>query len=1563
MSPTKIGGRYLLQERLGEGGMGVVWRALDTRIGTYVAIKMIRDGSDVHALELFAREWKTLAEISHPNIVEVRDVDTFEENKQKKPFFVMPLLQGSTLGDLIAHGSAKLTVSRIVEIATQVCRGLQAAHQRGLVHRDLKPSNIFVMEDYTAKIIDFGVVYLAGGNSTTGQKGTYQYMSPEQVQMKEITPSSDVFSLGIVLYEALSLRKPFARNTAEETMQAVCKFNPPPVSEINPAVSDTVSRVIHKSLAKLPMHRFSSARELAEALNQANRGEVVFDRAKIQPRIERAKAALKSGDEVFASEILAEMEAEGHLDPDITVLRTQIDLAATRKKIRQLLESARARMEQDEIPLALEKLREVIELDPDNADALAMRQAMQNQRNERQVNRWLDLASTHLANRDFASARNAVQEVLAIRRTEPRALEMLERIDSTEEEAKRIRAQKEQLYNSALKAYQNDEIDTALSRLERLLSVARANPDAAIPERDAVYQTFYKEVRSERDTIRSAIEEAQRCFSDKNFVQALRLCQEGLKKHPGNSALQTLRIQIEDAERQHRSAYIAEISARLEKEFDLDRRVNIVREACDRYPDETHFAEQLKLVRDRRDLVASIVAKANQYEERSQFAEALSQWDMLRNIHPQYPGLSFDLERCKKERNRQVREEDRARAIEEIDRLLEGRSFTKALDCVQIALREFPEDEEIAGLGDFARQGLERLQQTRSLLENAQAALAEKNWSQSTELLRKAVSLDPRSPTLRHALVEALLEWARSELGNGWQSAEPLYEELRRLDPTHPGVAALKAALFDQKCQSAVGKYLTDARVLVSSGKTDSAVDLLKDARTEFPNDTRLEHYQLALLRQAKESDLLLDQPGSARPAENNKQPLSVNAGASSFQSGAASVQPAKSDDDAQFVPTKVLPIEGPRRKAKTLVEQPARAVVARLSRWRSFQKIALTISIVLVVFLASYLYHRVHARHDDGITIEGHVQLTTEPADAVITINSRTVSSGMITIPAGRSVAVEVARLGYRKKQIQLTAGPPQQITLDLEPVIISVELSQAGAGVELDGRKVVDVNNGAVRFEMTPDRNTHEIRIVQNEKSLLKAEFTALPGALPLVQQLDSPAYLAVSTLGDTGSLYSPGLTKVKIAGRELPDGIRKSIDLSGLSPGRNEIVYSSGKDEGRLTVASGNNPFLVLAPVRQDYLLLTSNVFSASLTIDGQPIKPTSSGWHIPKLAGIHHYVLSAEGYRTESWAMDPSRERKSTRGVNLVKLTSNAPTPGTSGVTPALARLLITAGTPGAEVILDGRKLAELDGKGNRQLEGVLESGPHSLALEKAGYQGRKIDFVANPPEDVNISGDQARLVALGALVLDSPITGLAIRYHRVGEPIRTSTAPGRLSLPAGKYEILIDGPGTTSYKTEVRPGETVSVPLHPALLIQDGQQVSSEGEWFKLKESGKFLYLRPGASKANFVFWKKPGPFTRHRMEWSVVNANRTVEVVYALDDQNLTRKQYSGGKSGSERTTVVNAASSAQKSCISVTVKVNGSHITVTNDKGAVLDDFSSSEDFSKGTLGVRTNTLFVVRN
>ena len=233
-SPSSLEDRYQLQDLLGQGGMGIVYRAFDKQMNRHVAIKTIRDSPEPEMLEMFQKEWRILASLNHPNVVEIFDLAEIQEGGVRKPYFVMPLLKGLTLAELIKNSGEPLSIERVADIIGQTCRGLQAAHSRGLVHRDLKPSNIFVMEDDSVKIIDFGVARLVGANTVAAVGGTPLYMSPEQIRRDQCNPQSDLFSLGVICYEALSGKRPFIGQTREEIERAVLTDTPEPLAALRP---------------------------------------------------------------------------------------------------------------------------------------------------------------------------------------------------------------------------------------------------------------------------------------------------------------------------------------------------------------------------------------------------------------------------------------------------------------------------------------------------------------------------------------------------------------------------------------------------------------------------------------------------------------------------------------------------------------------------------------------------------------------------------------------------------------------------------------------------------------------------------------------------------------------------------------------------------------------------------------------------------------------------------------------------------------------------------------------------------------------------------------------------------------------------------------------------------------------------------------------------------------------------------------------------------------------------------------------------------------------------------
>lgn len=278
-------GPYEILSSIGSGGMGEVYRALDSRLGREVAIKVLPSNlaRDNEALGRFEKEARTLAALSHPGILTLFDFG----NEQGVVYAVMELLAGKTLREHLNEGP--VTVARAVEIGIAAAEGLAAAHSRGIIHRDLKPENIFLTADHRVKILDFGLAHwdlpMQTGNLTklpTGPlntrtgvvMGTIHYMSPEQVRGIAVDERTDIFSLGIVMYEMVHGLRPFAAQTAAETMVAILKEDPARPSKRDD-VPPNLTRIIYTCLEKEPARRFASVTDLCTALKEVASGSAV----------------------------------------------------------------------------------------------------------------------------------------------------------------------------------------------------------------------------------------------------------------------------------------------------------------------------------------------------------------------------------------------------------------------------------------------------------------------------------------------------------------------------------------------------------------------------------------------------------------------------------------------------------------------------------------------------------------------------------------------------------------------------------------------------------------------------------------------------------------------------------------------------------------------------------------------------------------------------------------------------------------------------------------------------------------------------------------------------------------------------------------------------------------------------------------------------------------------------------------------------------------------------------------------------------------------------------------
>ena len=269
-----IAGRYQIQDHIATGGMASVYKTWDKHVERTVAIKVLRslDKNDLRAVERFRREARAAAALTHPNAVTIYD---FVE-QWGQYFLVMEFIDGPTLKQVI-HQSRQMPALQAIEIAAQVCDVLQVAHARGFIHRDIKPQNIMLAwsgnraERPLVKLTDFGIVRVLeeGGLTNSGiVLGTADYLSPEQARGETLTASSDLYSLGVVMFEMLAGRPPFVGPTAVSIAMQHASANPPPLRQYNSTVPPSVEQIVMRTLQKEPEERFQSAEEMKQTLRQ-----------------------------------------------------------------------------------------------------------------------------------------------------------------------------------------------------------------------------------------------------------------------------------------------------------------------------------------------------------------------------------------------------------------------------------------------------------------------------------------------------------------------------------------------------------------------------------------------------------------------------------------------------------------------------------------------------------------------------------------------------------------------------------------------------------------------------------------------------------------------------------------------------------------------------------------------------------------------------------------------------------------------------------------------------------------------------------------------------------------------------------------------------------------------------------------------------------------------------------------------------------------------------------------------------------------------------------------------
>ncbi len=1529
--PKKLAGRYEVREILGQGGMGLVYRAYDTVVRREVAVKTILDIPDPASLQLFYKECDVLASMSHPNIVEIFDIGEFEDEGKNKPYFVMPLLPGTTLDHFVRKASHRLTVERTVEIISQTCRGLQAAHERGLVHRDLKPSNIFVMEDDSVKIIDFGVAHMADTHTTRAQKGTLLYMSPEQIQLKPLSAASDIFSLSVVCYEALTGRHPFQRARADEVVEAILNQSPPPASEVNSAVSQSLSRVVHKGMAKQAWHRFSNARELGDTLGKALRNENIefFDPERTRPRLQRAAKALADGDLQFAGEIIGEVEAEGHMDTEIGSLRRQLDNAVRRKTLAQLLDAARARFEEEEDPLALQKLQEALQIEPDNATALALKSKIENRRSERQIENWYRLARQHIENHAYPHAREALQNVLQLRPKEGRALQLLAEVDRQEQDYKKLRQEKEQIHRAAMDAWEKGDVSSALAKLGVVLELDRKAPDSVNRESGAHYQSFYNEVRSEHDAMNTAYAEARKLLADRNFAKALTTCQTYLAKYPTNAIFQALRYDIEEQQRQELSALIAQVDRQVEVEPDLDKRVSILREALEQHPGESHFERALRLVQDKRDLVNSIVARAHLHEEQAAFSDALNDWEILRTIYTQYPGLKFEVERLQKRRDQQARIESKSRLIEQIDSCLHSSDFGRAFELLQEAAKEFPNDEELQELEKHAQQGVERKSEAQRLMADGQELCAQQKTGEGIPLLRQAYELDENDTIARAVLANALVEEAQALVEKDWRESEKLAKEAFDLNPSHPMAKTLRTLILDQKRETSVAECVSQARKLQTSGDLSSALSRVEEGLSSYPREMRLIQVRDAVQRdlhvqrrQTRRRDLeelrrLESEADSATDVEA-KQTLGAKARALADKyledeevlssangllqklnlpsvTGKGSSPAATSAATLSFAAAPT--IETPQGPIPQKAEENVPAPVAQSATPKS--------EVPKSDAPKSTAPASRSAKPSAKPVVPTPAQKKKKPTPVLLP----SASNNKIVFVAGSVVVVLVALFlalqGHKHPAEpvvqQATTMQPATPVPQSEPTLPSIKLSSdAAAGkVSIDDQPPVDLQDAQWGLDQLA-AGDHMMKF-ESPAGSFEVSVSSTAAALPAVKTpITANGLLAVivSSMGDRMHVYaSDPAAKLSIDTQSPIDIPEDGLDFPSVTAGAHELTISRSGEEYKLSIDVTAVPSLnafVESGQNVGSLVVVTGQDKTKIFLNGKALEQQTQGGQL-RIANLEpkEYVVRVAKLGFQDAAEQKIRIRKGQQGRLVFGLLP----------VPHMASLIIQGGPAGATVLVDQANAGTVAQDGTLNLSAIAP-GDHVIELRKDRFKPRQIKkhFVVGTPVTLT-SADTALEVAPGEVKITFSPADAQITLTKQGEsPVKASNG-NAVSLPGGTYTLsarMSDGFVRTA-ALDVAAGQSRTLDLS---LAPSGMSRWDDPAGWK-QEKGVFVrkggeYVLYGVSPTSGIFVFSAMLTKGHRLQWVLNYTDPDNYDLFQVDDNNFYRTDVRNGQKVSE---------------------------------------------------------------
>jgi hypothetical protein len=1513
-NPTKIG-KYDVEGVIGRGGMGVVYKAVDSQIGRYVAIKMITSDGDESLIARFKSEARSTGSLQCPNIVTVYDVGEQDGN----PYLVMQFLEGPSLESMLKKGTP-LTLPECLGIVIDVCTGLGYAHQRGVIHRDIKPANIIVLQDGIndgmAVIVDFGIARIVGDTGLTKANqviGSIFYMSSEQLQAKELDNRTDVYSLGVVLFQLLTGSLPFEANEAAATFHKILNEPPPPLSTYLKEYPAELDAIISRVLAKKREDRYATAQDLA------------FDLTRIQDQVKsetvgqlfrRAEVAVDKGEWTQARE---QLQQALRIDRHNTRAQKLMSAVHERLRLQQEIERARSlRSQANEAYMdqryedALHLLDQAVALDAKNNDLLAFRDSVRAaMERATKLRRALRRAEAALQDGNIDEAQIAVDDAVQIDPSDTQA-KALKVIVYQHAEEKSRQQQLRKLLDQVRDQIAARDLTAAFATLKTAEALDPTSNELQAVAKMAATAREQEKRRSEAEEMCRQIEAA---LIQEDYSTAVARADEGLQKFPQERSLVKLKV-LAEAQRGR--------------------------------------VEQKKFVREQ-------FAAASALADSGQLSEALAALDRaLQKV----PGSS-ELETLRATLRDRVAAEEaeqrKARAIDatlakEARRVLEGQGALSAREFLDSHATPYGDSPQVRALYEAVRER-EKIEALNSRLA------AEPNPAKRVQIAEEAVRENPDNQAMRQVLADA--ERVRAQISaaieraRGFELAKRYAEaiqEWQQLSNAHPQIPEFEAQIKRLAAIRGPEKLGPEKQAQEKKAQEKKAQEKksapTSAARAPAPVPAEAKTVATMAPTGGLSATRVLGSRNLRDTAATAETPVPVVAETATTAQKKATASPATSGATGRGVSgVDVL------RQLATFVEGNKKYLVIAGG------------AMLVIVFALAAVYLVVSGGKKTGGDKSAtpiQVHMVTNPTDAVVTNGSQPVENGTVSLVPGSSVMVEVSRLGYKTKSVELRQATDGNVTLDPEPLHLSIQTSEKSGTVELDANKIADLADGSMDgYDFVPDGASHELTVSEQGKQLFAVHLQAVPGVLPQVDAFDAKGLFLITSLGDRAKLYAGSqLKNVRFGDQSI--AVSPSGADMGLSEQNREVKFGEGSGQGSVPIQSSNAPALAVYSTNLGgQVQITSNVAGATLTVNGAPVKSQGGGWLVKRLPGAYTFELSADGYESQKWTMTLlSRQVLPNKNMNLK--------PKAQAKAGVMASLVIVGGTPDAQVDVDGTRVGKLDANGSLELPNALTEGQHKIGLTKQGYESHEIPVVAKLPE---FRLADAKLAAWPKLTFQTTVANVTVKYQRSGDSqVRQATASDKLTLPPGQYDFTAEAPGYQKFETKVNLPlgyeGSIALKLNATLdyQYQDVSQIIHDGpEWLKAKDPHAFVHLKPGFLHETLIF-AKPGKnlFWNKKVEWRIEAADNSARVEYVLDGQKLQRRLLVKEEaSDAKEVPKVDVAALNQATSLSVYIQVDGSHVQISNAKGVILDDYVVPQkvNFSDAKISIKTDSQFVVRD